>query len=142
MELKLHPYLLQLAHPFRISREAHDDQQTLIVSLHHGTHTGYGEATANPYYQSSIAQMSEQINAIKPLIESWDGLDIDWFDQMLQRSELGQLVWQARKEFMWVGIFSCVYNLLLITPTLYMLQVFDRVEFILNFFLFFLFLAF
>jgi ATP-binding cassette subfamily C exporter for protease/lipase len=28
---------------------------------------------------------------------------------------------------MWVGIFSCVYNLLLITPTLYMLQVFDRV---------------
>ena len=47
--------------------------------------------------------------------------------QFLQRSELGQLVWQARKEFMWVGIFSCVYNLLLITPTLYMLQVFDRV---------------
>jgi ATP-binding cassette subfamily C exporter for protease/lipase len=47
--------------------------------------------------------------------------------QFLQRSELGQLVWQARKEFMWVGIFSCVYNLLMITPTLYMLQVFDRV---------------
>jgi ATP-binding cassette subfamily C exporter for protease/lipase len=45
----------------------------------------------------------------------------------MQRSELGQLVWQARKEFMWVGIFSCVYNLLMITPTLYMLQVFDRV---------------
>ena len=49
------------------------------------------------------------------------------FIQILQRSELGKLVWQARKEFMWVGIFSCVYNLLLITPTLYMLQVFDRV---------------
>ena len=47
--------------------------------------------------------------------------------QFLQRSELGQLVWRARKEFMWVGIFSCVYNLLMITPTLYMLQVFDRV---------------
>ena len=47
--------------------------------------------------------------------------------QFLQRSELGQLVWQARKELMWVGIFSCVYNLLMITPTLYMLQVFDRV---------------
>jgi ATP-binding cassette subfamily C exporter for protease/lipase len=49
------------------------------------------------------------------------------FIQLMQRSELGQLVWRARKEFMWVGIFSCVYNLLLITPTLYMLQVFDRV---------------
>ena len=47
--------------------------------------------------------------------------------QFLQRSELGQLVWRARKEFIWVGIFSCVYNLLMITPTLYMLQVFDRV---------------
>ena len=47
--------------------------------------------------------------------------------QFLKRSELGQLVWQARKEFLWVGIFSCVYNLLLISPTLYMLQVFDRV---------------
>ena len=47
--------------------------------------------------------------------------------QFLQRSELGQLIWQARKEFMWVGIFSCVYNLLMITPTLYMLQVMDRV---------------
>ena len=49
------------------------------------------------------------------------------FIQLMQRSELGQLVWRARKEFMWVGIFSCVYNLLMITPTLYMLQVFDRV---------------
>ena len=49
------------------------------------------------------------------------------FVQLMQRSELGQLVWQARKEFVWVGIFSCVYNLLMITPTLYMLQVFDRV---------------
>jgi ATP-binding cassette subfamily C exporter for protease/lipase len=47
--------------------------------------------------------------------------------EFLQRSELGRLVWQARKEFMWVGIFSCVYNLLMITPTLYMLQVMDRV---------------
>jgi ATP-binding cassette subfamily C exporter for protease/lipase len=49
------------------------------------------------------------------------------FIRILQRSELGQLVWQARKEFVWVGIFSCVYNLLMITPTLYMLQVMDRV---------------
>jgi ATP-binding cassette, subfamily C, bacterial exporter for protease/lipase len=47
--------------------------------------------------------------------------------QFLQRSELGRLVWQARKEFAWVGVFSCVYNLLMVTPTLYMLQVMDRV---------------
>jgi ATP-binding cassette subfamily C exporter for protease/lipase len=32
-----------------------------------------------------------------------------------------------RKEFFWVGVFSLVANLLTLSPTLYMLQVFDRV---------------
>ena len=32
-----------------------------------------------------------------------------------------------RREFAWVGLFSLVANLLMLTPTLYMLQVFDRV---------------
>ncbi len=32
-----------------------------------------------------------------------------------------------RKEFLWVGVFSLFANLLTLTPTLYMLQVFDRV---------------
>ena len=32
-----------------------------------------------------------------------------------------------RKEFLWVGGFSLVANLLTLTPTLYMLQIFDRV---------------
>ncbi len=32
-----------------------------------------------------------------------------------------------RKEFLWVGLFSLVANLLTLAPTLYMLQLFDRV---------------
>jgi len=32
-----------------------------------------------------------------------------------------------RKEFLWIGVFSFIANLLAIAPTLYMLQVFDRV---------------
>lgn len=32
-----------------------------------------------------------------------------------------------RKEFLWVGAFSLVANLLTLSPTLYMLQIFDRV---------------
>lgn len=44
-----------------------------------------------------------------------------------QRSELTATLWLFRREFMVVGLFSMVANLLMLTPTLYMLQVFDRV---------------
>ncbi len=43
------------------------------------------------------------------------------------RSELGRAMWAFRREFIVVGIFSMVANVLMLTPTLYMLQVFDRV---------------
>lgn len=45
----------------------------------------------------------------------------------LARSELGRSIWTFRWEFVWVGVFSFFSNLLLLAPTLYMLQVFDRV---------------
>jgi len=44
-----------------------------------------------------------------------------------QRSELTRALWVFRREFLVVGIFSMVANVLLLSPTLYMLQVFDRV---------------
>ena len=40
---------------------------------------------------------------------------------------LGRLLWSFRREFVAAGIFSGVANLLLLTPTVYMLQVYDRV---------------
>ncbi|NMM78531.1 type I secretion system permease/ATPase [Acidovorax sp. SRB_24] len=43
------------------------------------------------------------------------------------RSELTRALWVFRRELAMVGAFSMVANLLLLTPTLYMLQVFDRV---------------
>ena len=43
------------------------------------------------------------------------------------RSELTRALWAFRREFMVVGVFSMVANVLLLAPTLYMLQVFDRV---------------
>lgn len=46
---------------------------------------------------------------------------------LLARSELGRSIWTFRREFVWVGVFSFFSNLLLLAPTLYMLQVFDRV---------------
>lgn len=44
-----------------------------------------------------------------------------------QRSELTQALWSFRREFAMVGLFSMLANLLLLSPTMYMLQVFDRV---------------
>ena len=44
-----------------------------------------------------------------------------------QRSELTQTLWTFRREFLVVGVFSMVANVLMLSPTLYMLQVFDRV---------------
>ena len=44
-----------------------------------------------------------------------------------QRSELTATLWTFRREFGVCMIFSMVVNLLMLTPSLYMLQVFDRV---------------
>ncbi len=44
-----------------------------------------------------------------------------------QRSELTAALWAFRQEFLVAGVFSMVANVLMLAPTLYMLQVFDRV---------------
>ena len=43
------------------------------------------------------------------------------------RTELAKALWSFRREFLMVGTFSMVSNVLMLSPTLYMLQVFDRV---------------
>lgn len=40
---------------------------------------------------------------------------------------LGRILWRFRRELAVTGLFSGIANLLMLTPTLYMLQVFDRV---------------
>jgi ATP-binding cassette, subfamily C, bacterial exporter for protease/lipase len=44
-----------------------------------------------------------------------------------RRSDLTATLWAFRREFLLVGLFSAVANLLMLTPTIYMLQVYDRV---------------
>jgi ATP-binding cassette subfamily C exporter for protease/lipase len=43
------------------------------------------------------------------------------------RSDLTATLWAFRRQFLLVGLFSFVANLMMLAPTLYMLQVFDRV---------------
>ncbi len=47
----------------------------------------------------------------------------DFFD----RSELSRQLWTFRREFLWVGVFSLIANVLMLTPTIYMLQLYGRV---------------
>ena len=47
--------------------------------------------------------------------------------EFFKRSELTSTLWSFRREFVIVGIFSMIANVLMLAPTLYMLQVYDRV---------------
>ena len=44
-----------------------------------------------------------------------------------ERSQLARILWSFRREFAIVGMLSLVANLLMLSPTLYMLQIYDRV---------------
>jgi len=46
---------------------------------------------------------------------------------IFNRNELTRTLWDLRYEFMVAGLFSMIANLLMLAPTLYMLQVYDRV---------------
>ena len=47
--------------------------------------------------------------------------------ELFNRHELSRTLWEFRYEFVVAGVFSMVANLLMLTPTVYMLQVYDRV---------------
>lgn len=47
--------------------------------------------------------------------------------EVFNRNELSRTLWAFRREFCVAAVFSMVANLLMLTPTLYMLQVYDRV---------------
>ena len=70
MELLLHEYELPLKHPFTISRGTTTAQRTLIVELQQDGMSGYGEATANSYYDSSMDLMRTRLQAMQPLLGS------------------------------------------------------------------------
>ena len=47
--------------------------------------------------------------------------------EFFKRSDLTATLWSFRREFLIVGIFSMIANVLMLSPTIYMLQVYDRV---------------
>ena len=70
MELILRSFNLKLKHTFSISRLSYNEQPTLIVELKDGGFSGYGEATSNPYYHITIQKMMDDLEKLKPLVET------------------------------------------------------------------------
>ncbi|MGO4822728.1 MULTISPECIES: dipeptide epimerase [unclassified Flavobacterium] len=70
MELILRAYNLKLKHTFTISRESIDVQPSLIVELKSEGFSGFGEATSNPYYNTTVPVMMEDLNKIRSIIEA------------------------------------------------------------------------
>jgi L-alanine-DL-glutamate epimerase-like enolase superfamily enzyme len=88
MQLLLKKHTLSLKHTFSISRESHDYQNTLIVSLAKDGQTGYGEATSNPYYKISVESMIQEIEAIREEIENYDFHHPEEFNAFLVSKKL------------------------------------------------------
>lgn len=94
MDMVLHRFELPLRHSFTISRESIDRQPTLIVELRQAGFRGYGEATSNRYYDTSIESMVNVLESLRPEILRADCNDPAqlWsqFDSTLSRHRFAQ----------------------------------------------------
>jgi L-alanine-DL-glutamate epimerase-like enolase superfamily enzyme len=70
MKLITRTFLLKLKHPFTISRGTRTSISSLIVELRDGNFSGYGEATANPYYKASVAEFELELHEKRSIIEN------------------------------------------------------------------------
>ncbi len=84
-KLQLHLNTLQLKHTFTISRGSRDAVDSLIVALKAKDVTGFGEATANPYYHSTTQQMADRILAIKSSIEQLEWVNPLEFSRWVEK---------------------------------------------------------
>lgn len=74
---------LPLAHPFTISRYTVVVQKTVVVQVSDGEFFGYGEATVNPYYHSTVERLVQSFSKVSHLIESLPELHPADFWQLL-----------------------------------------------------------
>ena len=109
MQLILRPFTLKLRHTFTISRESRDEQASLIVELKADGFSGFGEATANPYYKIEVPDMMRDLKQLEPLIVDSAGMAPEEFWEKMKSQlshnmfalcalDLAYNDWFARKE--------------------------------------------
>jgi L-Ala-D/L-Glu epimerase / N-acetyl-D-glutamate racemase len=77
-------FQLPLKHPFTTSRYTVTVQNTVIVSITNGDITGYGEATVNPYYNSTVEKLQASIRGVESVIENTNGIAPEMLWQQLE----------------------------------------------------------
>ncbi len=70
LRISFKAFQLPLQHSFTTSRYTVTVQNTVIVSITNGDFTGYGEATVNPYYNSTVERLQTSIESVKAIIEN------------------------------------------------------------------------
>lgn len=84
MQLIIKTYKLTLKHTFTISRQSFDSKPTMIVELKDGKHSGYGEASENPYYHKTLDNMVSDLTSCREIIElTSDENPVQFWDKML-----------------------------------------------------------
>lgn len=71
MKLNYKIYNLKFKHPFGISRGTKTHQPSLVVTLEHFGHIGYGEAPAITYYHISVEQMVQDLERKRMFVEKF-----------------------------------------------------------------------
>jgi len=71
VKLEYYPYSLPFRYPFTISKGTKTHQPTLVVALTHFGVTGYGEAPAITYYDITVEEMIEDLQAKQAMIEKF-----------------------------------------------------------------------
>ena len=69
MKLLIRTYKLQLKHPFTISRGTRIEIPSLIVELQENGFSGFGEATENPFYHTTVEQFEVELIQKREIIE-------------------------------------------------------------------------
>ena len=69
MKLIIRTYHLQLKHPFTISRGTRTEIPSIIIELQENKFSGFGEATANPYYNTFVEQFKKELVEKREIIE-------------------------------------------------------------------------
>lgn len=94
MKLLLHSFNLPLKHTFTIAYDSRNVQETLIVELKDKEYSGYGEATANPYYGVTVEGMIKALEEVCPVIEQaeWQTPEEFWkvMQPLLQNQSFAQ----------------------------------------------------
>ncbi len=72
MNIETYDFNMKLKYPFSISRHTYHSQPNIVLELQYDGQFGYGEATINPYYDITIANLKDSFRSMKMRLKDYD----------------------------------------------------------------------